>query len=388
MELWARWRADLVRPEAPTRRDEAPFHLIAPLVIVAIAQLTDPGSPGELLLLVPAVLAYAIRLLVPRFPAEAFAVLVVVPVALAVGADGDLEGALFLSVTMVLYTSWSLRSLTRAIAITVGAAAGPVVVARILAPGSGIGWYAWVLAHAFTFALGRTLQRQRVLIEQLEAARQALAIQAVSEERRRIARELHDLAGHTLAAVVLHVTGARHVLRRDPDEAESALREAEAVGRAGLDQVRAVVAALRTDERGTDRPLADAADLGALIEGYRRAGLSIVAHLAPGVTTIEGPLGTAVHRLAGESLANVARHAPANAVELTLTVDAGNVRLTVVDRGRQARPPDGEGLHFGLVGMRERARALGGEVDAGPTADGWRVDAHLPLARGQAALGR
>ena len=108
----------------------------------------------------------------------------------------------------------------------------------------------------------------------------------MAEERRRIARELHDLAGHTLAAVMLHVTGARHVLRRDLDEAERALVDAETVGRASLDQIRATVAALRTDERGTDPALAGSADLVALVEEYRRAGLVDRADIAPAALDI------------------------------------------------------------------------------------------------------
>lgn len=101
------------------------------------------------------------------------------------------------------------------------------------------GWEVWTSSAVFTFGLGLGLRRQGTVIAELERAREALAEQAVAEERRRIARELHDLAGHTLAAVLLHVTGARHVLRRDVDEADRALRDAEAVGRASLDQIRA-----------------------------------------------------------------------------------------------------------------------------------------------------
>ena len=150
-------------------------------------------------------------------------------------------------------------------------------------------------------SMGRVLHRQRRLIEQLEAAREALAEQAVAEERRRIARELHDLAGHTLAAVLLHVTGARHVLRRDVDEAERALVDAETVGRASLDQIRATVAALRTDERGTDPALAGSADLAALVDEYRRAGLAIEADVAPAAARPRGPdgHGPAPHRPGG-----------------------------------------------------------------------------------------
>ena len=153
------------------------------------------------------------------------------------------------------------------------------------------------------------MYRQHALIVELERARRALAEQAVAEERRRIARELHDLAGHTLAAMLLHVTGARHVLRRDLDDAERALADAESVGRASLDQIRATVAALRTDERGTDPALAGSADLESLVEEYRRAGIKIAATISPGVAELVGPTGMAVHRITRESLANVARHA-------------------------------------------------------------------------------
>ena len=239
------------------------------------------------------------------------------------------------------------------------------------------------MANLFMCALGRTQVQQRQLIDQLERARQALADQAVAEERRRIARELHDLAGHTLAAVLLHVTGARHVLRRgDLDEADAALVDAETVGRASLDQIRATVASLRTEERGTDPSLAGVADLPALVEDYRRAGLTIDASIdAARQPGSNGPVGTAVHRVAREGLANVARHAPGNHVTLSVDVSGDVVRLVVADRGRPASPPDPDSSQFGLVGMAERARALGGQFEAGPTADGWRVEADCRCRR-------
>jgi signal transduction histidine kinase len=377
-----RWlRADLARPELPTGRDELTFLLVAPIAIIAIAQLTDPAPLSTVLLLVPAVAGFALRALVPRFPAEAFALMVVVPVTVAVGLDGDLQGAFFLGVTMVIYVAWSLASVTRATAITAVATAVPWLVATRLVPEEGLDWHPWAIAHVFVFVLGRTLHRQRTLIDQLEAARQALAAQAVAEERRRIARELHDLAGHTLAAMVLHVTGARHVLRRDLDEAEAALHDAEAVGRSSLDQIRATVAALRTDERGTDPVLPGSADLSDLVAGYARAGLAIEADIAAGAASVDGPVGVAVHRIAREALANVARHAPGNRVEVRLSATGDGLRLVIVDHGRPAATPDPTETHFGLIGMTERARALGGELQAGPTPDGWEVAATLPLVR-------
>lgn len=346
-------------------------------MIGALAQWTDHGSAFEVLGLAMAVGACVALGVGVRIPLTLYAAIVIGAATIVVGNDGDVEGALFLPVLAVLYTSWYLGSVLKAALIAAAAAIVPVLVAEVLAPDAGITWTPWTIANVFTFAMGRTLHQQRALIGELEAARGALAEQAVAEERRRIARELHDLAGHTLAAMMLHVTGARHVLARNPAEAESALRDAEDVGRRSLDQIRASVAALRTDERGTAPALGGGGDLDALIEDYRRAGLRIEAELDPGRAGLAGPVGTAVHRIVQEALANVARHAPANDVIVLLAATPDSVTVSVTDHGR---PPAAAstGAHFGLIGMRERARALGGELTAGPHGRGWRVAATLP----------
>ena len=382
--LVGRAKADLGRPEWPVSRTELPFLVVGAVVIVIVAQWTDPGTAGELVAASLAAAAFVARCLLPGAPAEVFAALTTVLVVLAVGPRGDLELAFFLLVLTTLYAAWHLDSLLRSSAVLVVAAVSPWFVSRVLVPEEGLQWVAWTAASVFTFALGRTLARQRTLIAELEAARRSLADQAVADERRRIARELHDLAGHTLAAMLLHVTGARHVLRRDVDESERALREAETVGRASLEQIRVTVAALRTTERGVEPALPGSADLGALIDDYRRAGLTIDERISPGAAGIDGPAGTALHRICREALSNVARHAPGNRVELELAVDGEGrgawARVLVADHGRRARPT-GDGPHFGVVGMMERARALGGELRAAPTADGWRVEATIPVDR-------
>jgi signal transduction histidine kinase len=378
VDLLGRLRADLAKPEEPTTKVALPFMLGSALAITTISLATDPGRPLDLPLVGVVVAAFVARVLIGTLPAEVFAVLVVVPVTIVIGRDGELEGLFFLMVMMVLATAWHLGSTTRAVVIGLVSAAIPPWVAWELVPSEDIGWEAWTSACLFTLSMGRLLYRQSRLIEDLEAAREALATQAVAEERRRIARELHDLAGHTLAAVLLHVTGARHVLHRDKAEAERALVDAETVGRASLDQIRATVAALRTDERGTDPSLAGSADIVDLADEYRRAGLDLAAHVAAEAAGIEGPAGTALHRIAREALANVARHAPANRVALEVIATGGWATLTVSDHGRPAAPADGTD-HFGLVGMRERARALGGHLEAGPTDDGWCVRAEVPL---------
>ncbi len=378
------WRqrllADLAKPETPTSRDELGFLTFGAIAIVVTAQVSDPGSLLELAVVSVAMLGFVLRGLLPAMPAELFAALVLVPLAVALGREGNLEVALFLSVIMVLYVAWHLGSLTRAVLIAVAAAVLPFALSQWLVPDERIAWTPWASATVFTFVLGRVLRRQQALIDQLEQAREALAVQAVAEERRRIARELHDLAGHTLAAMLLHVTGARHVLRRDLDEAEGALLDAESIGRSSLDQIRSTVAALRTDERGTDAALITSADLSELIDEYRRAGLTITATTSGSMSSFDGAMGTGLHRIVREALANIARHAPTNSAAITLEVVADEIQLVVVDRGRPAAPPDPDAGHFGLVGMRERARALGGELNARPTADGWIVEARIPVA--------
>lgn len=390
MQWWRRWRADLARPETETPREELGWLVGGALVIVVVSQWADPGSGLALVGVTAAVGGFLLRAFLPRLPAEVFAALVILPVTAVVSSSGQIEGALFLNVFMVLYVSWHLGSTTRAVLIAAASATFPLLVAVVgdTVALEEVGWAPWTLANGFTFTLGRILQRQRRLIEDLEQARRALADQAVAEERRRMARELHDLAGHTLAAILLQVTGARHVLGRDPAEAERALRDAEAVGRSSLDTIRATVAALRTDERGTDAALGDSTDLPDLVAEYCKAGLVVEATVADAARSLDGPVGIAVHRITREALANVARHAPANAVELRIEVDAGEAHLLVADHGLPATAPNPDSGHFGVVGMGERARALGGRLVAGPTDDGWRVEAQLPLVVGSTPVVR
>src|SRR5699024_8804299 len=108
------------------------------------------------------------------------------------------EGSFFLSVVMVLYTSWSLGSVTRAVVIAVFAAAAPWFVVTYGAPDSGIGWNAWATAHGFTYVLGRTLHRQRMLIAQLEAARHARPTRAAPGPRRGGARAARRGGGRSI----------------------------------------------------------------------------------------------------------------------------------------------------------------------------------------------
>ncbi len=385
MDVWWRPGRASSRTDRPLAWDVLPVVVAVAMVIVIAAQWNEPGTAVDLALLGVAAAVLVAAVSWPRVRPDAATLVVLAAAGTAVGHHGHLELGLFLVVLMTLHTAWHVGSTARAVAVAVVCAA--VLAAISITRTDSFSWPPWAAAELFTLVLGRTLGNQRMLIDQLEAARRTLAEQAVAEERRRMARELHDLAGHTLAAMLLHVTGARHVLRRDLDDAERALLDAEAVGRQSMEQIRQAVAALRTAETGLDAPLAGGAELAALVEEYRRAGLVIDADIDAGLAQLSGPVGTALHRIGREALANTARHAPNQRVAVRAELDhvAHRVRLVVQDHGQggsSVAPGTATAPGFGVVGMRERATALGGTLHAAATADGWRVEAALPLPPG------
>ena len=188
--------------------------------------------------------------------------------------------------------------------------------------------------------------------------------------------------GHGLAAVMLQVTSARHVLHRDPAAAEEALRSAEEVGRRSMRELRRTVALLRSDDEGAVAPpVPSASEIPALVEDARAGGLAVELRMRGDSSAIAAGVGVALYRIAQEALANAARHAPRARTVLGLDVGDGRARLTAETTGPTAAAPAGEPERacYGLVGMRERAAALGGELTAGPTSDGWLVTCTLPL---------
>lgn len=219
--------------------------------------------------------------------------------------------------------------------------------------------------------------QMRALIAE-RAARSGERERATLAERQRIAREVHDLVGHSLSVTLLHVTGARRALSEDDDvpEAIDALTEAERIGRQAMTDIRRTVHVLATEPEGT-RPLPSAADVEALVEDVRAAGLRVDYRVSGDPDALSPAAGLGVYRIAQESLANVAKHAPSEPVDMSLDVDADRLHLHV--RNRRPRPitdPSRDGT--GLAGMASRAKQLGGTCEAGPDGDHWRVDLLVP----------
>jgi len=347
------------------------------VVVAIVAAIADRGPAVDLALAAVPAAALISWAYVPRVPLAALTLAVLVPVVLA-QRSGQLEPLLFeASLLAFVVARWS-RSLPAAIVLGLLAAVSPVVVGVIQDP-SQIAVGIWILGIAFPWAIGHALARQGQMAAALEATRRELAEQALLAERRRIARDVHDLVGHGLAAVMLQLTSARHVLRRDPAAAEVALRSAEEVGRRSMQELRRTVALLRSDdEHGLAAPLPSAAEIPALVDQTRAGGLAVELRLSGDLSRVPAGVGIAVYRIAQEALSNAARHAPRARTVLQLGLTDREVRLVAETSGPTDAAGSGQG-GYGLIGMRERAAALGGELVAGPTAGGWRVSCRLPL---------
>jgi signal transduction histidine kinase len=215
-----------------------------------------------------------------------------------------------------------------------------------------------------------------------EADREQDALRRVQEERLRIARELHDVMAHTIAGIGVQAGVAADVLRHAPDEAEAALRAIRAQSREAMAEVRAAVGVLRAGDGGAPRaPAPRLDDLGELARTTRATGVSVDVRVAGDARTLPHAVDLTAYRIVQESLTNVVRHAGASAARVVVRYDADAVALEVGDDGRGA--PDGAAVAgHGIAGMRERAAALGGTLEAGAAPDGgFRVRARLPAPR-------
>jgi len=349
------------------------------LTVAIVAAVTEPSSATNLVLAAVAVAAFALWAYTPNVPLWALSVAVLGPV-VAAQRSGQLEPLMF-EVTLLAFVvgRWA-RPPAVAVVLGLAAVVAPVAVSLIQDPAElavGI----WILGITFPWVVGRAAAGQARLAAQLDASRRELAEQALFAERRRIARDVHDFVGHGLAAVMLQITSARHVLRRDPAAAEEALRSAEEVGRRSMQELRRTVTLLRrADETGVAPPLPSAVEIPTLVDDARAGGLAVELWTRGDLSRVGPSVGVALYRISQEALANAARHAPRARTVLGIEVADRRASLVAESTGPMvAGPTSDDRPRYGLVGMRERASALGGELIAGPTPQGWRLTCRLPL---------
>jgi signal transduction histidine kinase len=230
--------------------------------------------------------------------------------------------------------------------------------------------------------IGYLMRTQRALLAETINAQQALADHAAADERRRIAREVHDVIAHSLSITLLHLTGARRVLQqeRDVDDAVDALEQAERLGRQAMADIRRTVGFLDggPTESAHIAPAPGLDDIATLISDFERAGLDVTLRVDGCIDRVSAAVGLALYRITQESLANIAKHMPDSKSTAMLTVSPMSAHLVVSNQlpaTAVTRSAEGRGLR----GMRQRVELLGGAIDAGPTSDGWSVRAEIPL---------
>jgi signal transduction histidine kinase len=241
-------------------------------------------------------------------------------------------------------------------------------------------------ANAAVYAVGRWVQwsvLQRHLVARLSAA------QAEDEERRRIARELHDIVAHSVSLMALQAAGAERVLDSDPQRARQALRHVSALGEQTTTELRRMLGLLTTSAGShADAPAAlkRLQDIGDPINQLRAAGREVVLSLRGRPRYLDPETDEAAYRIVQEALTNAVKHAdPAQPVQVDVVWGLSDVKVSVLTHGRAGAASELSRLStgHGVRGMQERARAVGGTVAAGPTHDGgYRVFLTLPLSAG------
>jgi signal transduction histidine kinase len=237
---------------------------------------------------------------------------------------------------------------------------------------------AWLLV---LFAAAEALRWRREQAAQAREARQREARRKADEERLRIARELHDVLAHNISLINVQSGVALHLIDEQPEQARSALSAINQASADALKEVRSVLGVLRGNHE--QPPLAPTVGLDQLDELVSRAaaaGVEVALRVSGDRRPLPASVDLAAFRIVQESLTNVVRHAGTSAATVELTYRNGDLQVQIDDDGRGTGASSGDGAGSGISGMRERAAALGGELEAGPLPDGgFRVRARLPI---------
>jgi signal transduction histidine kinase len=301
-------------------------------------------------------------------------------------------------VTAVIAPAVALYSLgvrrgTKSQIVAATAAVAAIVVVDVLHAGGPT--VPQVLGHALLVAIPlliadvhRTRHANLVLLQErlalAESTREQEAERRAEQERLRIARELHDVVAHTLTTINVQASTARELLDRNPEHVRNALGTIEDASRDAIDELRAILGVLRDgDERQAPlRPAPGIDDLPELIRRNQEDGVDVRIEVrGERPDRIPEPVSLAAYRIVQESLTNARRHATGAPVTVALSFEDARLGVAVENAAGNAAANGASVAGVGIVGMTERAAALGGTVTAGPRPGGFRVDADLPLAR-------
>ena len=218
--------------------------------------------------------------------------------------------------------------------------------------------------------------------EEAERGREQEALRRVGEERLRIARDVHDVVSHSMVAIIVQAGVGSHLMDTDPATARQTLLDIRRISAETLTDLRGILGLLREEDgEAAVEPTTTLAGLADLASTLQATGLELDLQVDVG----DEPLSTAVdvtaYRIVQEALTNVLRHAPGSATRVRIVRIRDTLSVEVEDQGGQASGAVPDGTGNGLRGLRERVRAIGGQLDAGPRPEGgWLVRARLPIA--------
>jgi signal transduction histidine kinase len=248
--------------------------------------------------------------------------------------------------------------------------------------GERLGTVVWAFPPMMAWLAGALVRVTLLYREQRVATREQQASRAVAEERNRIARELHDVVGHSLSVMTVQAAAVRRRLRDDQGVEREILESVEEVGREALAEMRRLVGVLREHdgEAATREPSPGLAQVERLAEQFRSSGLPVSVTVTGTRRELPGGLDLTAFRLVQEGLTNSLRHArDVRAAEVVISYDPDTVQLQVADDGVVEDGAAAEDAGHGLVGMRERVAVYGGSLRAGPReGGGFELVAVLP----------
>ncbi|MCC2274589.1 sensor histidine kinase [Streptomyces sp. ET3-23] len=251
---------------------------------------------------------------------------------------------------------------------------------------------AWVLGDSMRTRRAYWAQLEE-RAERLEKEREQQSRMAVTAERARIARELHDVVAHNVSVMVVQADGAAYVLDSSPEQAKQALETISGTGRQALTEMRRLLGVLRTEEGsgegGEYVPQPDVEQIGDLVEQVRGAGLPVEFKVEGAPRPLPSGVELTAYRIVQEALTNTRKHGgPDVGASVQLTYFDDGLGLLVEDDGRGAQHElyesgGADGMGHGLIGMRERVGMVGGTLDAGPRpGGGFRISVLLPIKPG------
>ncbi|MBV8712058.1 MAG: hypothetical protein JOY56_09770 [Solirubrobacterales bacterium] len=307
----------------------------------------------------------------------AFTLAVFSGLALAFGSSDSPTGFFLLIVVAYSAGAYAASPWVAAVLLAVLAAVHVLRERQVTSFGDAVYLFA-VLGLVFLFGLGMRARQARTA--EVERERDTVAELAVEDERRRIARELHDIISHSLGVVVLQAGAAEQVLERDPQRAREVMRSIRATGQEAIAEMGTLLSLVRSEAESSRQPQPSLADLDQLLARTREAGLTVALEVEGDPCDLPAPLALSAYRIVQEGLTNALKHAGKARARVIVRYHPQQLEVEVLDDGSGS--VNGSGTRRGLAGIGERVAVFGGRFEAGPRPEGgWHIRAALPLNR-------